>query len=247
MKSLGENIFRVLKILMLNFVRKRENYCLVGNTCAIVLQKGGHVKDFPIRLYRALFVIGLFIGAGKSLAQEPENHAVQPQSCSAATMIQSSDIPPQGLTITKAGSYCIQGVLEFEPDQPGRAAITIAGSQVDLILNDTSISQKGTMSSTTGILISKGFEITMYGGTVTGFTGNGLSALESNAVAIESLTCSSNQGTGFYFENGSGVILLTCTAEQNGGDGVSFVHTQEAMMEGCVFQQNQSGEDITFS
>ncbi len=179
-------------------------------------------------------------------------------SCSdkGVTIISPQDITPQGYVIDKPGTYCVSGNVSFKPDKPGRAAITITGKGVKLLLDDLTLTQKGSTPNTHGILINKGFETIVHGVNISGFTGNGIYAKGCVALVLDTITSSYNKGkigNGILLENSDGIFIILCTVKSNSGKGISVTGDApqggppSVMMEYITAKKNGADQDIDFS
>jgi len=159
------------------------------------------------------------------------------------TLISPKSIGSQGYVIDKPGTYYLTGDIYFSPDKPGRAALTIKGYGVTLLLDTICITQIGTMPDTHGIVLDSALKATIHGSTITGFTGNGIYASKSEALLLDSITCSQNAAHGFFLENCDGVTAALCIARSNTGKGIvstgknSFGCLPRVMLQNCAIQE----------
>ncbi len=177
-------------------------------------------------------------------------------SCSDSGIVRltAKDITPQGLVLDKPNvTYCLTEDVQFTPDKPGRAAITITASGVGLLLDNVTLTQGGSTSDTYGILVDGGTYVTMYGGSISGFTGKGVLIRGANGVVLDTMTSSHNPGSGFWVVGSDQVTLMLCTATHNGESGVTVRGLTangapaQIFMEHCVVKNNTGNQDIDFS
>lgn len=122
-------------------------------------------------------------------------------------------IPSLPFTIEECGSYiltrCLTGV-------PGSAGITIDADDVTLDLNGFPLI--GVPGSLEGIVVQVGRRnITVFGGTIRGWGGDGVEAAGAADVQLHDLRASDNGGSGLIV--GLGGIIRDCTASDNAGNG----------------------------
>ncbi len=169
------------------------------------------------------------------------------QKCSKAILIKPSDIGTTGYIISKSGTYCLSGNVSFKPTKPGQAAITITADQVNLILSGATITQKGKAANTHGVYVDSADETTVYGGTLKGFTGNGMYFYHATAAVAEKIISSYNVGSGLYFEQGDGIFVVLCTAKYNGTKGIWLDSSDNILLEACTCSKNYNNQDIDIS
>jgi hypothetical protein len=85
-------------------------------------------------------------------------------------------IPTGGYAITTPGRYCLQSTQSWTPNANNIGAITITASDVDLNLNNYSITQANTTSSGNfGIIVTGGAKkVRIHDGTLENFSGGGI-------------------------------------------------------------------------
>jgi hypothetical protein len=170
--------------------------------------------------------------------------SLRANSAEVITFISPENIGSRGYVIDTPGTYCVTGDIYFSPDMPGRAAITIKGQGVTLLLDTISIKQVGTMPDTHGIFLDGASGITIHGSSITGFTGNGLYAIKSEALVFDTIESSHNAIHGFLFEQCDGIVTALCTARYNRGKGIaitgknSFGGEPRIVMQGCAEHNN---------
>ena len=89
-------------------------------------------------------------------------------------------------------------------------------------------------------------EIEILGGTLTGFTGNGVEVTNCNAIVLTNVTSSKHVqplGNGFYFNNTSAIFILQCTGQHN-GTGLQATGCDDIIMTNSTFNQNYLDQDI---
>ena len=194
---------------------------------------------------------------GKFCGTYPEFASDRPHCSDAGVIfISSKDIMPQGYVLSKPGTYCLLDDIVFTPDKPGRAALTVTGVGITLLLDNVTITQQHGTPNTHGIVIDNALETTVYGGSISGFSGNGVYVKESSAIVLDSITSSHNTGSlscGFLLENSEALFVVLCTAESNTGIGInvigkkSFGRAGRVLIEHCTIKSNGEDQDISFS
>ncbi len=128
-------------------------------------------------------------------------------SCSTGTItITPADIGTAGYNINAPGKYCLAAHTTFSPAIAGLSAININASNVTLDLNGHTITKVGGVADVNGITVNGASNVSIYNGTVRGFSLYGVRINPGSTYVTLSHVNAFNNGTA---ETISGGIVIT--------------------------------------
>ena len=168
--------------------------------------------------HSGVVVCGFLLAGGLLLSGDLNAGSLEPPGPPAPTMKTIQQVEPRTpitslpVTITAPGSYYLTGDLVGVSGQHG---IVVNASYVTIDLNGFSL--VGVTGSATGIYtaVTGGKHIEIRNGTIRGWGGNGVAAVQFTDVHVESLRVDNNAGGGAYV--GAHSIVSATTATGNGG------------------------------
>ncbi len=130
---------------------------------------------------------------------------------SAGSQTVITDIPPEGLTIDKAGAYSFAGDIEWAGREWALAAITIEASDVVLDMKGHCLSapRNVQLSGTIGIFADKAHNLSLRNGTIKGFQLIGVTLANSEDVTLSEIVIS-DIGNGVPGYTPTGLYATTC-------------------------------------
>lgn len=178
-------------------------------------------------------------------------------SCNTAIPITSKDINRNGggFVITSPGEYCLKTDVIFKPREQGLAAIVInlpsgiCNSHVVLDLNDKILSQCDSTPNTFGILINGQTNVTVRGGKIKSFTGNGIRVNSgSDQLLFDRLQivgCGSplleTLSSGILIFNSTEIQVLNSTFRENINIGLGCAGVNDLLVDHCAFEDCLEG------
>jgi len=160
------------------------------------------------------------------------------------TLKRASEVEPTGkgtVVVVKEGTYH----ETLSPQNTGHKDAPIefiAHPGHDVVLDGQGQLEKG-------INLSNKEHITVRDFTVTGFTGNGITArLKSDQKSIKAVNCLvyNNRGHGIYFDDGSDKSIIGCVTRDNGKDGIRVVSGHNTVIKNNESYRNLDEDGIYF-
>ncbi len=176
----------------------------------------------PLKIGVATVIIVLAVLSPVYSELDPPDTAVDSGGAPVSTMRTLAEVEPRTpilslpITITTPGSYYLTGNL---------TGTTVNGDGIIIDTNEVSIDLNGytldgsTEANDDGIyVLGNQQNIYIHNGTVSGWGGDGINALNADNSIFENLSISNNGGDGLVTD--FGCIIIDCTANANGIDGL---------------------------
>ena len=161
-----------------------------------------------------------------------------------------SSIPPQGIVITKPGTYTFSGDLTWNPDSVPCAAITIIVDKVVLDMGNFNLTAmvQNNNEFHAGICIQNASTVTIRNGTLVNMSLYGIYAVHVSSLRIENVTVSgislSNLDirnlcpAGILIDTARKVHLTNCTVQNlhvtsDSSAGIQLLNTTKGVVRGC--------------
>lgn len=161
-----------------------------------------------------------------------------------------SSIPPQGIVITKPGTYTFSGDLTWSPNSVPCAAITIIADKVVLDMGNFNLTAmvQNNNEFHAGIYIQNASAVTIRNGTLVNMSLYGIYAVHVSSLRIKNVTVSgislSNLDirnlcpSGILIDNAHKVHITDCTVQNlqvtsDSSAGIQLLHTTKGVVSGC--------------